>query len=335
MGVLRMKTYLVTGGAGFLGAALVKKLLAAGNRVRVLDNLSRGAARRLEGASGDIEFIEGDVRDAAAVKNAARGVDVFCHLAFVNGTEFFYTKPELVLDVGVRGMLNALDACVENRVPEFVLASSSEAYQTPAVVPTPEDVPLVVPDVLNARYSYGAGKLISEVMLVNWARTRFKRAVIFRPHNVYGPDMGWEHVVPQFALRMKRLSDAQSSGTLQFRIQGSGRETRAFVHVDDFTDGLMLVVEKGAHLGIYHIGTSEETSIAELAHHVAAPFGRSIELVPGEAAKGGTLRRCPDIRKLEALGYKPRVLLAEGVRRTAEWYAAHAHMAPNAKEPVS
>ena len=174
------KHYLVTGGSGFIGAALVRRLVRDGHRVRVLDDNSRGNPRRLGDAAGAVEFVAGDIRDAAAVAKAVRGVDGVLHLAAVNGTRHFYEKPEVVLDVGVRGMLNVLDACRSEGVGDLVLASSSEAYQTPPVVPTPEDIPLVVPDVLNPRYSYGGSKLISELLAVNWGRTGFDRVAIFR-----------------------------------------------------------------------------------------------------------------------------------------------------------
>ena len=129
---------LVTGGSGFIGSALVKALVKDGNTVRVLDDNSRGAPRRLEEVKNDIEFIGGDIRDAAAVERAVRGMDEVHHLAFVNGTEFFYSAPELVLDVGVKGMINVIDACRAAGVRKLVLASSSEVYQTPPQVPTDE-----------------------------------------------------------------------------------------------------------------------------------------------------------------------------------------------------
>jgi len=152
---------LVTGGSGFIGSALVKALLKDGNAVRVLDDNSRGAPRRLAEVQKDIEFIAGDIRDATVVRAAVRGVDEVHHLAFVNGTEFFYSAPELVLDVGVKGIVNVIDACRAAGVGRLVLASSSEVYQTPPQVPTDESAPLVVPDPANPRYSYGGGKIIS------------------------------------------------------------------------------------------------------------------------------------------------------------------------------
>jgi nucleoside-diphosphate-sugar epimerase len=319
---------LVTGGSGFIGSALVKALVADGHAVRVLDDNSRGAPRRLAAVERDIEFVAGDVRDAAAVARAVRGVDEVHHLAYVNGTEFFYTAPELVLEVGVKGMINVLDACRADGVGTLVLASSSEVYQTPPKVPTDETAPLVVPDPTNPRYSYGGGKIISELMAINYGRKLFERVLIFRPHNVYGPDMGFEHVIPQFAVRLKRAAARQPGGTLPFEIQGDGRQTRSFCHVDDLVAGTMVMRAKGEHLGIYHIGTTEEIAIAELARRVARHAGRDIELIAGPAPPGGTARRCPDISKLSRLGYAPQVPLAKGLSPTVDWYWAHEHLAP-------
>ncbi len=155
---IQNRTFLVTGGTGFLGAALVRGLLASGARVRSLDDDSRGARRRLAGVESQVEFVRGDVRDPPTVAKAVAGVDCVCHLAYLNGTEFFYSKPDLVLEIAVKGMMNVIDACRAHAVRDLVLASSSEVYQTPASVPTDESVPLSVPDVSNPRYSYGGGK---------------------------------------------------------------------------------------------------------------------------------------------------------------------------------
>jgi nucleoside-diphosphate-sugar epimerase len=313
---------LVTGGTGFIGSAVVCALVKAGTRVRVLDNDSRGSRQRLAQVAQMIELVFGDIRDPAVVKDAATGVEAVLHLAAVNGTEFFYSKPELVLEVAVKGMMNVLDACIENGVKHLFTASSSEVYQTPPRIPTDELVPLCVPDPLNPRYSYGGGKIISELLTLNYGRKLFDRTVIFRPHNVYGPDMGREHVIPQLVLRMKDLA-ARETGKLRFPIQGTGKETRAFLYVDDFVDGLLKVIELGEHLNIYHIGNSEETSIGDLAYAIAQNIGREISLVPGDLAAGSTPRRCPDIAKLRALGFVPKVSLADGLRKTIPWYLTH------------
>ena len=321
---------LVTGGSGFIGSALVKALVKAGHAVRVFDDNSRGAPRRLADVASDIEFIAGDIRDAAAVHAATRGVDEVHHLAFVNGTEFFYSAPELVLDVGVKGMVNVIDACRAANVRRLVLASSSEVYQTPPRVPTDESAPLVVPDAGNPRYSYGGGKIISELMAINYGRKFFDRVLIFRPHNVYGPDMGFEHVIPQFALRLKRTAEQYKTGRLPFEIQGEGRQTRSFCHVDDLVRGVLVMREKGEHLGIYHVGTTEEVAIGDVARMIAAHAGHEIELVTRPTPAGGTERRCPDIGKLTGLGYAPQVPLAAGLPPTVDWYFANESLAPKA-----
>ena len=321
------KTYLVTGGTGFIGAGVVKRMLQDGAKIRILDNNSRGRMRRIESVLSKVEMMEGDIRDPQTVMKACEGVDSVIHLAYVNGTEYFYTKPELVLDVGVKGMVNILDACIHHKIKEFVLASSSEVYQTPPTVPTKEDVPLIVPDPLNPRYSYGGGKIICELMAINYGRKFFDRVLIFRPHNVYGPDMGFEHVLPQFATRVTRLAQ-QQNGVIPFPIQGSGEEKRSFIYIDDFAEGFNCMLKKGEHLGIYHIGTTQELSIREAAQLVAKSLDHNINIVPGPLREGGTLRRCPDITKLRGLGFEPKVTPAEGFALTAKWYAAHVDEAP-------
>ena len=319
---------LVTGGTGFLGSAIVRRLVSDGHRVRVFDNNWRGNPRRLDGILDDVELVEGDVRDTAAVGRAAKGVDRVLHMASVNGTEFFYSRPELVLDVGIRGMLAVLDACRGNGVGDLVVASSSEVYQSPPKVPTDETAPLVVPDILNPRYSYGGQKIASELLAINYGRTGFSRVAIFRPHNVYGADMGWEHVVPQFALRAADAVAAQPKGPVRFPIQGDGKQTRAFIHVDDFTDGLAMVLAKAPHLAIVHIGNPEELTIGEVARRIVGHFGREAALAHEPAPAGATPRRSPDIAKLRSYGFVPRVSFDNGIGPVVARYVRHRHLQP-------
>jgi len=316
---LRGRNILVTGGTGFIGSSLVRALIARGARVRCFDDNSRGAEAKLGTAGAHVELVTGDIRDAAAVHGAVRGMDSVCHLAYINGTELFYEKPEVVLEVAVKGMMNVLDACLSEKIRDVVVASSSEVYQDAARVPTPEDVPLVVPDVTNPRYSYGGGKIISELLTFNYGRKHFDRAVIFRPHNVYGPDMGAEHVIPQFAMRMIQVGQ-DTRGAVPFPIQGTGQETRAFIYIDDFTDGLVRVLECGEHLNVYNIGTSDEVTVAHVARLVARCLDRDIYIIPGAVLPGSAARRSPDITKLQALGFSPTMALEDGVAATVAWY---------------
>lgn len=313
------KKILVTGGTGFIGSGLIKGLLKNGAKVRSLDNNSRGSSKKLGEAAGDVELMTGDIRDFETVARAMKGMDCVCHLAYINGTEFFYTKPELILEVAVKGIMNIIDACKSENVRELILASSSEVYQTPTMIPTNETAPLVVPDILNPRFSYGGGKIISELLAINYGRKDIERVLIFRPHNVYGPDMGKEHVIPQFAMRMNDLSK-DNKDIINFEIQGSGNETRSYIFINDFVDALLKVMENGEHLNIYHIGTDHEVSAAELARIVANCYGREINIVPGKLQQGSVLRRCPDVGKIRNLGFNSRYTIEEGIQKTVEWY---------------
>ena len=324
-----MKKFLITGGTGFIGSALVKRLLLEGHYVRVLDDNSRGSTRRLLSQVHDIEIVSGDIRDPEVVNSALHGVDVVHHLAYINGTENFYKAPERVLEIAVKGMINILDGAMKNEVGEIFLASSSEVYQHPKYIPTDETAQLVVPDVMNPRFSYGGGKIICELLAINYGRKFFDRICIYRPHNIYGPDMGWEHVIPQFVKRLHNLSKTQPNGMLKFPIQGDGSETRSFCFIDDFIDCISILQTKGEHLNVYHVGTTEEVSMQKLAHLVAEATGREINIVPGKLLEGSVSRRCPDIRKIETLGYDPKVKLKEGIATTVDWYLKNIALYPS------
>ncbi len=321
--------YLITGGSGFIGRSLVKSLLAEEHQVRIYDNDSRGCQARLGEilTHPNLEFIKGDIRNENDVAAACQGMDSVLHLAYINGTEFFYDKPELVLDVGVRGMLAVISGCRKAGVGELVTISSSEVYQTPPRIPTDENVPLIIPDVHNPRYSYGGGKIISELMTINFGRTGFNRVMIIRPHNVYGPDMGKEHVIPQLTLRLAETihspnhqQSVTSGKPIDFLVQGNGMQTRSFIYIDDFVAGMMTVLQKGKHLEIYHIGTTEEMLIRDVALEIAATLNAKINLQFSKEPWGSVQRRCPNIDKVSALGFTPKISIQSGIQRTSLWY---------------
>ncbi len=303
---------LVTGGRGFIGARLVKDLLAQGADIRVLDDGSRGSAD----SPAEVEALDGDVRDAEAVRAACRGVDAVVHLAAVQGTRNFYEIPDTVLDVNLRGVLNVAKACAVEEVRRLVFSSSSEVYGIPSEFPTPESAPLVVPDPTNPRWSYGASKIAGELVVANTARRYGFEWVILRYHNVYGPAMGWDHVVPQFISRLLRDEE--------FTVQGDGSQRRAFCYVDDAVapTAAALTADAAAD-GIFNLGNpAEEYSINGLIAVLERVTGRTISprYVPFEQA--GTDRRLPDVSRAErALGLSPTISLEEGLRRTYDWYA--------------
>ena len=190
------KKFLITGGTGFIGSAITKKIVED-NDVIVIDNNQRGLNKRLDKIMNKITLSNFDIRDEQPLINASKGVDCIIHAAYVNGTETFYKKPKEIVDIAIKGMLNVLKACEVNEIRELILLSSSEVYQNAKIIPTPEEIPLIIPDIKNPRFSYGGGKIASELMLMSYCKENFDKAIIIRPHNVFGPDMGREHVIPQ------------------------------------------------------------------------------------------------------------------------------------------
>ena len=301
------KTFLVTGGTGFIGRNIVSLLLKKNHKVIVLDNDSRGSFKKIKNKK--IKFIKGDIRKKEDLFKCLRKVDAIIHLAYINGTKFFYEKPEIILDVAVKGLINIFDGCKKFKIKELYLASSSEVYQTPSEIPTKENEMLKIPDIYNPRYSYGGGKILTELMGINYGKKYFKKLIIFRPHNVYGPDMGQEHVIPEFIERMKKLKNKL------FKIEGSGKEIRSFIFIDDFVSAFDLILKKGRHLNIYNIGTKEKITIKELAFKISKIFKKKIIINKIPLKKGGTKIRDPDIKKIEKLGFKTKFTIKEGLKK--------------------
>ena len=307
-----MKKVLVTGGCGFIGHYFVKSLLKRGYEVSVIDNLERGNLGRLEDVKDDITYYPGDIRNSYDVHDAMeKGVDGVVHLAFINVTKNFYSMTRKVIDIGIHGLLNVYDAARYYDIKNLFIASSGEVYQKPPVVPTPENVPLIIPDVTNPRYSYGGTKILYELIAQHYKREEFDRVVSFRPHNVYAKDMGNDHVIPELVNKIKDADD-------EITLLGDGTQTRAFCHVNDFCDGLNILLEKGEDGEIYHIGNDEEVTIEELCRKILKQMDRQLDIKYSEAPKGETNRRCPDISKLKALGYSPQINLDTGLNLVVE-----------------
>ena len=305
---MKNKNFLVTGGTGFIGASICKMLLRLGHDVTILDNNSRGKISRILKIEKKIKFIKADIRDKKKVLNSMKKIDAVIHLAYINGTKFFYEKPDLILDVAVKGLVNIFDSCLKYKIKELYLASSSEVYQTPIKIPTDENEPLKIPNIYNPRYSYGGGKILTELMGVNYGRKYFKKLIIFRPHNVYGPDMGNEHVIPEFVNRFNKLKGKK------FIIQGNGSETRSFIYIDDFVRAFKYIIKKGKHLQIYNIGTNEKVTIKALAKKLSKIFNKKIIIKKTKLFKGSTKRRLPNISKIKLLGFRQKIKLEQGLK---------------------
>ena len=312
--VRKNKTFLITGGTGFIGSNITKLLIEKNYNVKVFDNNSRGKLANLKKLKKKFKFIKGDIRDKKKVLNSCKNVDAVVHLAYINGTKFFYKHPIKILEIAIKGMINIIEGCIKYNIKELYLASSSEVYQTPSKIPTDETEILKIPDIYNPRYSYGGGKILTELMGINYGRKFFKKLIIFRPHNVYGPDMGNEHVIPEFIKRLKNIKDRK------FKIQGSGKEIRSFIYIDDFIDAFDLLVKKGKHLEIYNIGTPEKTNIKSLAILISKIINKKINIFNGPLRKGGTKIRVPDISKKKKLGFKQKNTLIDGLKKAIKFY---------------
>tara|TARA_A100000164_G_scaffold222742_1_gene197596 strand:+ start:434 stop:1360 length:927 start_codon:yes stop_codon:yes gene_type:complete len=305
---VKKKNILITGGTGFIGSNLAKSLLKNYN-VKIYDNFSRRSLKNIKKIPKQIKIIKGDIRDKDKFFKALKKTDIVIHLAYINGTRFFYSKPVDILDIAIKGIVNVFDGCIKYNIKELYLASSSEVYQTPKKIPTNELESLKIPNVHNPRYSYGGGKILTELMGIHYGKKYFKKLIIFRPHNVYGKNMGQEHVIPEFINRFKKIKGKN------FKIQGSGNEIRSFIFIEDFVKAFELIMKKGKHLNIYNIGTSQKIKIRELAIKMSKIFKKKIIIKKGKLSKGGTKIRTPDITKIKRLGFKPRYNLDSGMKK--------------------
>lgn len=309
-----MNKILVTGGSGFIGSAIVRHLLDRGYQVKVFDDFSRGKSTRLSGIENHIEVCKGDIRNIDELRKAFQGTDSIFHLAYINGTENFYKYPDKIMDIAVKGMQNICEISKGKDFESFFLASSSEVYQEPEVYPTPENVSLKVPDIFNPRYSYGLGKIYQEFSTIH-SLDNFERKIIFRPHNIYGPDMGFNHVIPELFLRVKQHVEGP------FLLKGDGNQQRSFCEIQDFIQAIDLLLDYDTKCEIFNIGTANEISIGKLAALISDLSGARVQFAPGEKPHGETSRRVPDLTKLVNLGFRPKISLGQGLQNYYSWFS--------------
>ena len=318
-----MKKILITGGAGFIGSYLANSLFKQGNRVDIADNQIRGDYKRL---NSGINIFNVDLTKIETFNILPKNYDWIFHLAAVNGTDNFYSMQSIVFEVGVKSCINIYDY-FKHTDSSIIVASSAEVYQTPSIVPTDETIPLIVPDVKNPRYSYGGSKIFSELLVMNYGLDYFKKSIIFRPHNIYGPNMGYKHVLPQL---INKIHKAKNENYDFIELIGDGKETRAFCYVDDIVAGLIILMEKGKDKEIYHIGNDHEISIKKLAKIIKDNIYPKVDIRSGKATHiGGTKRRCPDISEMKMLGYSPKVKIEDGVKQSVEWYLNNKNTSTN------
>jgi len=330
-----MKKIMITGGAGFIGFHLAKHLLnQPDNQLTIIDNLQRGKRdddfeKLLTNNQHRIKFMTADLTDAGFYVSLNEKFDHIYHLAAINGTKNFYAMPHEVLRINTLSLVYLLEWVKKQSdpKPKVCFTSSNEAYAGALEsfgnlpLPTPENVPLIVSDTYNPRWTYGGTKLIGELFMIHYAQQFNFPAVIVRPHNFYGPRAGYDHAIPEFCQRILKRDDP-------FGILGSD-ETRSFCYITDAVEAMQLLMDSTTTdsypIQTVHIGTTEETNIQQLAETLFEIAGwRPANLISKESLPGSVKRRLPDVTKIANLiGWKAKKSLREGLQETFNWYSSH------------
>ncbi|MCC7537738.1 MAG: NAD-dependent epimerase/dehydratase family protein [Deltaproteobacteria bacterium] len=311
------KTLLLTGGAGFIGTALTKRLCAT-NRIRVLDILRRNA---LAPAGLDkhpnVELVVADVRDPAAVRAATEGVDYVVHMASIAGVDTVLKDPVLTMEISLEGTMTALRAARDaGSVQRFVDFSTSEVFGRYAFRVTEGDV-TSLGAVGEARWTYAVSKLATEHLAHNYWKRYGLPTCSIRPFNIYGPGQVGEGAVHAFVVRALRDEP--------LTIHNEGDQIRAWCYIDDIVDAIVLTLVRDEAVGqSFNIGNPRSSvTIYQLARLIARLAGSKSEIrfVPWDFAD--VELRIPDVRKAEKLlGFRAAVDLEDGLERTIAWYRA-------------
>jgi len=299
---------LVTGGAGFIGSALVRALAAAGFDARVLDDLSAGDPANLEGTGA--ELVRGDVRDLDLVVGAARGCDVVFHLAAGAGVVESMNDPLTNFDQNGRGTLTALEAARRAEVPRLVFSSSNAPLGENAY-PASEDKPVA------PLSPYGASKATGEAYCSAFHGAYGMDAVVVRFSNAYGPRSAHKgNVIPLFIRRIRAGKELV--------LYGDGSQTRDFVFCEDLARGLVAAATTpGVGGQIFQLASGVETSLARLIELIGETAGETPR-VRRESPRQGEIERNYSLidKARTVLGYSPQVELREGLQRTWDWFAS-------------
>jgi UDP-glucose 4-epimerase len=314
-----LKEYiLITGALGFIGHHLSNFLAKKNYNLILVDNFERGLNKknlnqRLENLIqySNVKILNLDIRNINNVKKINNKIKTIIHLAAINGTKNFYIKPDKVLDILVAGGYNILKFANKRKVENVFFFSSSEVYQRSKNVPTNEEVECIVPDVWNPRYSYGGGKIAQELMIANLYPKSFKRRIIIRPHNIYGQNMGFDHVIPEI---IKKIKTANKLKKNSIDIIGSSKNTRSFMHINDFLNAFNLIFKHGDNREIYNVGNNDEVTIKFLIRKILKKIDCNLKIKEKIIKNfGQTNRRCPDITKIKKLGYRQKISLDKGI----------------------
>ena len=316
---------LITGGAGFVGYHLAFQLSQEPtNHLVLVDNFVRGQLDQdLETLieRPNVRLISADLTDAASFEQLGSGYDEVYHLAAIIGVRNVVKRPHEVLRVNAVATLFLLNWFARGGGRKLLFSSTSEVYAWTQhfyrlPIPTPENVPLSLSDLGNPRSSYAGSKIFGELAVTQYCAIYDKPFVIVRYHNVYGPRMGNEHVIPE--LYYRALSGQNPL------VVYSANHRRAFCYViDAVTATISAMREKSAEGHTINIGNDlEEVTIGELAKYLLRTVGIQANIAPQVAGDDPIVRRCPDISVArELLSYEPKAMLGEGLKQTLAWYA--------------
>jgi nucleoside-diphosphate-sugar epimerase len=240
-------------------------------------------------------------------------------LASVVGVDNANSIPHEIIRINTALIYNTLEWVRHSQVGKVLFTSTSECYAGTIeafgyTTPTPEEVPLCIQEIGHPRFTYAVTKMLGESGFLNYARILGFETTIVRYHNVYGPRMGFKHVIPHLAVRFRK-------GETPFKVYGHD-QTRAFCYITDAVEGTVLAMEQpGTNMQTYHIGTQDEISIGDLIHHTGELMDFKGEYENAPTYPGSVSRRCPDITKARTqLGYEPKVMWKEGLKLTMDWY---------------
>lgn len=300
---------LVTGGAGFIGSHLVERLLATGDRVRVVDDLSTGKRENLVGHEA-LEFIEGDIRDAGLIDRCTKGVDAVAHLAAVASVQASMDDPVRTHQVNFDGTLNLLEASRRHGVKRFIYACSAAVYGDTVTIPVAEET------MLKPMSPYAVDKLSGEHYLLHYHRTYGLGATSFRFFNIYGPRQDpsspYSGVISIFVERLKRSQPVT--------VYGDGTQTRDFVYVADLAD-LLARAARGMEGdgGVFNVGTGTRHSLLQLLANLEKISGKKIERRHEPARPGDIQHSCADVTRLrKTFGNAPATPFEHGLKKLLE-----------------
>lgn len=318
------KKVLITGACGFIGGHLANKLLERDDlELYLVDNLQRGRHDEFMQKIFDhpqTQFIQADLTDRDSLKKLPAKIDQIYHLAAVVGVKHCMGDPARVLRTNLLSAINIVDYAKQNQGCRLLFSSTCENYAGGfelgiIPIPTSEDVPLSIADIKNPRWSYAGSKIVGEQMVM-FNAPNFYDYCIVRYHNIFGPRMGYAHVIPEVLKRLRQNEDP-------FRLIGP-HQTRAFCYIQDAIEQTILCMEHPQTKNeTIHIGNSiEEITIGDLIQKIFEITGKNPATIVVEAPGASVNRRCPDTSKIKKLtNFFPRTPLDLALKETVDWYS--------------